>query len=108
MFSSYWRRPSTAEGTGGGLVPGVEATAASAKLLLESISVLPPHEFWPDDVSYLDLFAAGTAGHKHVTDADLALQARCRGEHSSLWIRRWPRFTRARHLSAHRPIVTMY
>ena len=34
---------------------GVDATAKSAKLLLESISALPRHRFWPDDVSCLDM-----------------------------------------------------
>lgn len=54
---------------------GVDATAESARLLLESISTLPRHEFWPDDVSYLELPKAGIAGHKQVTDAYLALLA---------------------------------
>jgi predicted nucleic acid-binding protein len=58
---------------------GVDATAESAKLLLESISALPRHEFWPDDVSYLDLPTAGIVGHKHVTDAYLVLLARHHG-----------------------------
>ena len=58
---------------------GVEATAESAKLLLDSISSLPRHEFWPDDVSYLDLPAAGIAGHRQVTDAYLVLLARKHG-----------------------------
>ena len=58
---------------------GIDATAESAKLLLESISALPRHEFWPDDVSFLDLPAAGIVGHKQVTDAYLVLLARNRG-----------------------------
>jgi len=58
---------------------GVEATAASAKLLLESISSLPRHEFWPDDVSYLDIPNTGIAGHRQVTDAYLVLLARKHG-----------------------------
>jgi toxin-antitoxin system PIN domain toxin len=58
---------------------GVEATAGSAKLLLESISSLPRHEFWPDDVSYLELPAAGIVGHKQVTDAYLVVLARRHG-----------------------------
>jgi len=58
---------------------GVDATAESAKLLLESISTLPLHEFWPDDVSYLDLPSARITGHKQVTDAYLVLLARSRG-----------------------------
>ena len=58
---------------------GVEATAESAKLLLVSISALPLHEFWPDDVSYLDLPSARITGHKQVTDAYLVLLARSHG-----------------------------
>lgn len=58
---------------------GVEATAESAKLLLESISSLPRHEFWPDDVSYLDIPNTGIAGHRQVTDAYLVLLARKHG-----------------------------
>jgi len=55
---------------------GVEATADSARLLLESISSLPRHEFWPDDASYLDMPNTGIAGHRHVTGAYLVLLAR--------------------------------
>jgi len=40
----------------------VEATAESAKLLLQSISSLPRHEFWPDDVSYLDMLPRESPG----------------------------------------------
>ena len=55
---------------------GVDATAESAKLLLESISSLTRHEFWPDDVSYLDMPTTGIVGHRQVTDAYLVLLAR--------------------------------
>src|SRR5262245_29721132 len=58
---------------------GVDATAESAKSLLESISNLPRHEFWPDDASYVDLPAAGIIGHRQVTDAYLVLLARSHG-----------------------------
>ena len=58
---------------------GVDATPESARLLLESISALPRHEFWPDDVSYLYLPAAGIVGHRQVTDAYLALLAQKHG-----------------------------
>ncbi len=58
---------------------GVEATARSAKLLLESISSLPRHEFWPDDVSYLEMSTRGITGHRQVTDAYLVLLARTHG-----------------------------
>jgi toxin-antitoxin system PIN domain toxin len=58
---------------------GVQATAESAKLLLESISSLPRHEFWPDDVSYLDMPTSGVVGHRQVTDAYLVALARKHG-----------------------------
>ena len=58
---------------------GVDATAESAKLLLKSISSLPRHEFWPDDVPYLEIPTKGIAGHRQVTDAYLVLLARKHG-----------------------------
>ena len=58
---------------------GVEASAESAKLLLESISSLERHEFCPDDVSYLDLPANGIVGYRQVTDAYLVFLARKHG-----------------------------
>ena len=58
---------------------GVEATSESAKLLLDSISALPRHEFWADDVSFLEMPTKGILGHKQVTDAYLVLLARRHG-----------------------------
>ena len=58
---------------------GVDATAESAKFLLESISSLPRHEFWPDDASYLEMPTKGISGHRQVSDAYLALLARKHG-----------------------------
>jgi predicted nucleic acid-binding protein len=58
---------------------GVEATADSAKILLKSISSLPRHEFWPDDVSYLEMPTDGIVGHRQVTDAYLVLLAQKHG-----------------------------
>ncbi len=58
---------------------GVEANIDSARLLLQSISALPRHEFWPDDVPYLDLPATGIVGPRQVTDAYLVLLARKHG-----------------------------
>ena len=58
---------------------GVEATAESAKLLLQSMFSLPRHEFWPDDVSYLDMPTVGIFGHRQVTDGYLVLLARKHG-----------------------------
>ena len=57
----------------------MDATAESAKCLLESISALPRHEFWPDDASYLDMPTTGIVGHRQVTDAYLVLLARKHG-----------------------------
>jgi toxin-antitoxin system PIN domain toxin len=54
---------------------GVDATVESAKLLLEAISSLPRHRFWPDDASYLDVPTKGIIGHRQVTDAYLAMLA---------------------------------
>jgi toxin-antitoxin system PIN domain toxin len=58
---------------------GTGPTAESAKLLLASISALPRHEFWPDDVSYLEMPTRGILGHRQVTDAYLVLLARKHG-----------------------------
>lgn len=55
---------------------GIDATAESARLLLESISALTRHEFWPDDASFLDMPTNGIIGHRQVTDAYLAHLAR--------------------------------
>lgn len=57
----------------------MDATAESAKLLLQSISTLPRHEFWPDNISYLDLPTARVIGHRQVTGAYLVLLARNHG-----------------------------
>ena len=54
---------------------GVDATAKSAKHLLESISALQRHRFWPDDATYLDVPTKGIVGHQQVTDAYLVLLA---------------------------------
>lgn len=58
---------------------GIDATAKSAKQLLEAISALPRHEFWPDDLSYLDLPATSIVGHRQVTDAYLVSLAQKHG-----------------------------
>jgi predicted nucleic acid-binding protein len=58
---------------------GVGATAESAKALLKSISALPRHEFWPDDVSYLEMPTTGIVGHRQVTDAYLVQLAQKHG-----------------------------
>jgi toxin-antitoxin system PIN domain toxin len=58
---------------------GISATAASALLLLKRVSEIPRHEFWSDDVSYLDMPSRGIIGHRQVTDAYLVLLARRHG-----------------------------
>lgn len=54
---------------------GVEATAESAKMLLQAIAALPQYQFWPDDASYLDMPTTGIIGHRQVIDAYLVLLA---------------------------------
>lgn len=55
---------------------GEDGTAESAKMLLEEISAMPRHEFFADDVSYLDLPVQGIQGHRQVTDAYLVMLAK--------------------------------
>jgi uncharacterized protein len=55
---------------------GVGATPESARRLLQAISALGRHEFWPDDASYLDMPATGIVGCRQVTDAYLVHLAR--------------------------------
>jgi toxin-antitoxin system PIN domain toxin len=47
--------------------------------LLTAIAAHSRHEFWPDDLSYLDVSLAGVVGHRQVTDAYLVARARARG-----------------------------
>lgn len=56
---------------------GVEA--ASAFEVLDSVTGHPSHEFWPDDVPFSADVLRGVMGHRQVTDAYLANQARRRG-----------------------------
>jgi len=58
---------------------GADATWESAKMLLEGISALPRHEFWADDVSYLEMPVRQLVGHRQVTDAYLAMLASWHG-----------------------------
>ncbi len=50
----------------------------TAWALLGGISRDPRHDFWVDDISYLDVAEAGLVGHRQVTDAYLAQLARSR------------------------------
>lgn len=55
-------------------VPG--ATATAARELLHSITSMPRHEFWPDELSYSNLELHGVIGHRQVTDAYLVALSR--------------------------------
>lgn len=52
--------------------------AASARRILAAIDDDQRHEFWPDDLSYLDVPLGGVIGHRQVTDTYLAALARRR------------------------------
>lgn len=84
----WWRsRPRTApfatcpitQGTLVRLAMVAGASAAGARQLLDRICSLPRHEFWVDDLSYVDVPLTGVIGHRPVTDAYLVALARHRG-----------------------------
>lgn len=52
---------------------------ASALEVLRSVTGHRRHEFWPDDVPFSADMLRGVIGHRQVTDAYLANQARRRG-----------------------------
>ncbi|MBL8217546.1 MAG: PIN domain-containing protein [Bryobacterales bacterium] len=58
---------------------GVGANVDSARELLGRISALPQHDFWPDDVSYLEVVGKGIVRHRQVTDAYLVALAKKHG-----------------------------
>lgn len=45
---------------------------------LGSIAAQPRHEFWTDQVPFIDVVMTGVIGHRQVTDAYLAQLARSR------------------------------
>lgn len=53
--------------------------AANAFEVMGSVTGHPRHEFWPDDVPFTNETLRGVVGHRQVTDAYLANQARRRG-----------------------------
>jgi hypothetical protein len=53
--------------------------AAAARAVLSGTAADQRHEFWPDDLSYIDVPSQGIAGHRQVTDAYLAQLARAHG-----------------------------
>ncbi len=58
---------------------GVGASANSAREMLATISAMPQHEFWADDVPYLEVPGTGIRGHRQVTDAYLVALAKRHG-----------------------------
>ncbi|MBO0713873.1 MAG: PIN domain-containing protein [Acidimicrobiales bacterium] len=52
--------------------------ASVAHALLASVADDVRHDFWPDEISYLDVAFDGVIGHRQVTDAYLAELARAR------------------------------
>lgn len=54
-------------------------TAETALAVVSGIHVNSRHEFWPDELSYVDVSMKGIVGHRQVTDAYLAQLARARG-----------------------------
>jgi uncharacterized protein len=51
-------------------------TIADGARLVRQLAAHPSHEFWPDDIGYLDTNLSGVVGHRQVTDAYLAGLAR--------------------------------
>jgi toxin-antitoxin system PIN domain toxin len=52
--------------------------AAAARDVVSSVEAADRHEFWHDDVSFVDVEFGGVVGHRQVTDAYLAQLARSR------------------------------
>jgi uncharacterized protein len=52
--------------------------AATARAILNGTAADPRHEFWADDIPYIDVPTQGIIGHRQVTDAYLAQLARAR------------------------------
>ena len=53
-------------------------TATAARAVISGITASSRHEFWSDDLSFVDVDLAGVIGHRQVTDAYLAQLARNR------------------------------
>lgn len=54
-------------------------TASVARAVLSGVVAHPRHEFWPDDVSFVDVPTDGIIGHRQVIDAYLAQLANAHG-----------------------------
>jgi toxin-antitoxin system PIN domain toxin len=50
----------------------------TATSMVAAVAANPRHDFWPDEVSYLDVSLRGVIGHRQVADAYLAGLARAR------------------------------
>jgi uncharacterized protein len=53
-------------------------SAATALTILRGTATSPRHEFWPDELQYIDVPIQGIVGHRQVTDAYLAQLSRAR------------------------------
>ena len=62
-------------------------TATDAIGVLEQITAHRLHEFWGDEDSYTQAALAGVMGHRQITDAYLAGQARRRNGLLATWDR---------------------
>lgn len=58
---------------------GAVRDRATAIVLLQTLTNLPRHRFWPDAIDYLQVNWSGVLGHRQVTDAYLASLARSKG-----------------------------
>ena len=55
------------------------AAIGAARAVLRALADHPRHEFWADDLDYLDADLTAVLGHRQVTDAYLAALARRHG-----------------------------
>lgn len=81
-FASSRTRFATCPSTQGALVRLVVRQGGAAQTaveLLRGFVLHRRHEFWPDDISYVDVALRGVVGHRQVTDAYLAQLSRQHG-----------------------------
>ena len=53
-------------------------SSETVRAVISGVAADPRRDFWPDDVSFLEVDLAGIIGHRQVTDAYLAQLARSR------------------------------
>lgn len=75
----HWATTPTTQGALLRLLLVLGASIADARETLREVIAHERHEFWPDHLSYGDVRLDGVVGHRQVTDAYLAAQARSRG-----------------------------